>query len=117
MLIYLEHNFQYANIYYVVSLEFFTIMPINPTSPFKLLEYQNSSDDVPELSKIRRSSDVKVIHFWKGRSGTTDWKSVINGFPGETEIVFFFHAWVVSRPFDFRIFHVMIKHARWRRSL
>ena len=92
MLIYLEHNFQYANIYYVVSLEFFTIMPINPTSPFKLLEYQNSSDDVPELSKIRRSSDVKVIHFWKGRSGTIDWKSVINGFPGETEIVFFFHA-------------------------
>ena len=40
-----------------------------PTSPFTILELWNTSHDVPELLKIRRSADIKALKLEKGSSG------------------------------------------------
>ena len=40
-----------------------------PTNPFTISKLQNSSHDVPELHKIRRSPDLEALKLGKGSSG------------------------------------------------
>ena len=41
----------------------------SPTNPFTILELLNPSSGVPELYKIRRSTDLKAFTLGKGSSG------------------------------------------------
>ena len=46
----------------------FTCLPARPTL-FTTFELRNPSQDVPELSKLGRSPDLKALKLWKGRPG------------------------------------------------
>ena len=59
----MDRCLHHENIYYIDLIE-------NLTSPFAILEIYNPSHDVPEVHKIRRSTDFKALKLLKRSSGS-----------------------------------------------